>query len=217
MPRYMIATLVALLIGGSRWLYETSLVISVGDAQGGIWIGYSLIVSGITVLVTFLLAYLALRFFAERMRILCALCLVGVLLVAGHTGRAMLRLRDIRVALSDAANPTSSPDRLRSLVGYQTGFGYEIDNRIALNPNTPIDVLRALHGTPDQVGTEMCLARNPNTPDDILIEIANREHDYAQEWIQKSLRMNPRYGQVFGPTTGSSVRLPRGGATATDP
>lgn len=119
----------------------------------------------------------------------------------------MLQLKEIRLALADAANPTMNPDRLRALVGYQSGFGYEIDNRIAENPNTPVDVLRSLHGKPEQVGTEMCLARNPNTPDDILLELAKRDDKWA-EWIQKSLAMNPRYTQIVGPTTGSSGGCP---------
>jgi hypothetical protein len=215
--RIVLALFAGLLIGGSRYLYESSMPSLVPyDAQGGIWVAFSLVVSGATVLVTSLLCFLALRFFGEHMRVWGSLALLGLILIGGCTANTMLQLKEIRLALADAANPTMNPDRLRALVGYQSGFGYEIDNRIAENSNTPVDVLRSLHGKPEQVGTEMCLARNPNTPDDILLELAKRDDKWA-EWIQKSLAMNPRYTQMMGPTTGSSVRLPRGGATATDP
>ena len=64
-------------------------------------------------------------------------------------------------ALADAANPSTSPDRLRQLVHFDgIQAGYELDNRIASNPNSPDDALRLL-ATKNQLGTNMCLARNP--------------------------------------------------------
>jgi hypothetical protein len=94
-------------------------------------------------------------------------------------------------ALTDAANPLSSPDRLRRLARFDgIQAGYELDNRLASNPNTPPDVLREL-ATRDQLGTKMCLARNPRCPEDVL-QLLSRESD---EWIQKSLAANPNFRQ----------------------
>lgn len=60
-------------------------------------------------------------------------------------------------------------------------------------------VLRMLHGRPDRVGTEICVARNPNTLDDILrVLAAEPRGDPWHKYIQDSLKLNPRYEQVFG-------------------
>ncbi len=193
------ALLVGLLIGGSRFLYESSMPSLVPhDAQGGIWVVFSSVVSGGTVLLVSLFCFLALRFFGMQMRLWGSVCLLPLIFIVGWTANTMIHLTQIRHALVDAANPTTEPDRLRGLVGYETGFGYEIDNRIASNPNTPVDVLRSLYGKSDQVGTVMCLARNPKTPDDILLKLASRDDNW-KEWIQKSLAANPRYKEITGP------------------
>ena len=192
LQHFFISLLVAAAIGGSRWLYETSLVRSVIDAQGGIWTAYSCIVSAATALIVFILCFAALNFFAKDNAVLGTVLLLGLILAVGLTGRSMIRIYRIRTALTDAADENTSPQRLRSLVGYKTGFGYEIDNRIASNPNTPVDVLRDLHGIPGHIGTEMFLARNPNTPEDILIELSKSKN----KSIRKSLTKNPRYEQI---------------------
>ena len=109
-----------------------------------------------------------------------------------------VRYYDARRALFDASAASTSPERLRELVNFDgIQAGYELDNRIASNPNTPPDILRLLHGRPDQVGTEMCLARNPNTPDDVLLNLANRDDDWSQ-YITDSLKRNPKYDRVMG-------------------
>ena len=191
--RVILALLAGLLIGGTRYLYESSMPSLVPyDAQGGIWVVFSFILSGFTVLFASLLCFLALSFFGKHKRVWGSLALLGLILIGGCTANSMIQLKESRLALADAADPTANPERLRALVGYQSGFGYEIDNRIASNPNTPVDVLRSLHGKPHQVGTEMCLAENPNTPDDILMELAKRNDKWA-EHIHKSLARNPRY------------------------
>lgn len=205
LSRCVIAALVALLIGGPRWLYETSLIFSVRDAQGGIWLAYSTIICAGTVFSAFVFGVLSMSFFAKKMPVWGAVPLLGLVLLGGCTAYYMVILVQIRGALADAQNPSTSPERLRALVGYQTGFGYEIDNRIASNPNTPIDVLRSLHGKPHQVGTETSLARNPNTPDDILMELAKRD-DYWKDLMQKALDSNPRYAEIVGSTTKSDSR-----------
>lgn len=92
-------------------------------------------------------------------------------------------------ALTDAANPSTSPDRLRQLAHFDgIQAGYELDNRIASNPNLPDDVLRLL-ATKDQLGTKMCLARNPRSPKDVLDALSQD----GDEWIQKSLKDNPNF------------------------
>lgn len=92
-------------------------------------------------------------------------------------------------ALADAANPSTSPDRLRHLARFDgIQAGYELDNRIASNPNAPDDVLRLL-ATKDQLGTKMCLARNPRTPKDVLDALSRN----GDEGIQKGLKDNPNF------------------------
>jgi len=103
-----------------------------------------------------------------------------------------------RRALVDAAEDSTPLERLRELAQFDgIQAGYELDNRLASNPSTPADTLRLLHGRPDQVGTEMCLARNPNTPDDILQALAARNDKWAKH-IADSLKLNPKYNEVFG-------------------
>ncbi len=203
--RIIVALLVGLGIAGSRFAYESSMPSLVPyDAQGGIWVVYSLVVSGGTFILASLFCALTLQFFGKRMLTLGILCLLPLLVIGGCTINSMVELKHIRTALLDAQDPTTSPERLRALVGYETGFGYEIDNRIASNPNTPTDVLRSLHGKPDQVGTEMSLARNPKTPDDILLNLAKRDDDWAK-YIHDSLKANPRYNEIAGPTNASTA------------
>jgi hypothetical protein len=73
-----------------------------------------------------------------------------------------------RQALADAANRTTSAERLSDLVHFDgIQAGYELDNRLASNLNTPAASLREL-SLRDQVGTRMLLTRNPNTPHDLL-------------------------------------------------
>ena len=102
----------------------------------------------------------------------------------------------MRAALIDSANVNTNGNRLRELAAFENGPGYEIDNRVAKHPNTPPDVLRLLHGRPDQVGTEMCLALNPNTPDDILLTINDRSDEW-REYLQDALKQNPKYSELM--------------------
>jgi len=91
-------------------------------------------------------------------------------------------------ALVDASSTATSAERLSELIHFDgIQAGYELDNRIASNPNTPTDTLRELHAR-NQLGTQMTLARNPNTPTDILEALA----DSNDEWMQRSLTQNPR-------------------------
>ncbi|GEA13195.1 hypothetical protein KUL49_35700 [Alteromonas sp. KUL49] len=71
-------------------------------------------------------------------------------------------------------------------------FGYEIDNRIASNPSTPVDVLESLYGLEGQIGTDMSLARNPNTPNYLLIELSKHPDEMWRPQITKILARNPK-------------------------
>lgn len=176
-----------------RFLIESRMPMMVPyDAQGGIWIVYGIFTGGLTSLFVAFFSYHALKALAEKRKSNAIIFGFVVLVALAWTSNRIIELKRIGIALSDAQNSETEPARLRDLVGYQTGFGYEIDNRIASNPNTPVDVLRDLHGKPYQQGTEMCLARNPNTPDDILANLMKSD----DKWIQQSLESNPRYNEL---------------------
>jgi hypothetical protein len=97
-----------------------------------------------------------------------------------------------RRALADASNPRTSPERLAELEHFNgIKAGYELDNRLAANPNTPTNVLRELHGRKDQLGTEMKLAANPKTPQDILGALSKHE----DELVRRELAENPAIGE----------------------
>jgi hypothetical protein len=193
---FVVALLVGLSIAGSRFVYESSAAHLVsGDAQGGIWVFFSLVLSAGTFVLISLFCAFSLWSFSNHMRAVGCFWLLLLVFIGGHTVHRMTEIQQIRQALTDAKDPTTTPDRLRSLVGYDTGFGYEIDNRIASNPNTPLDVLRSLHEKPNQVGTDMSLAENPNTPDDILLELAGRDDSWKKS-IKRRLEANPRYKEL---------------------
>jgi len=165
------------------------------DAQMGIWYMFMVVILLFWLVTGFVAAGLLEAAWKSRWRLLAA----SVLLIwVAAISWSSVRYYNGGRALFDASASSTLPARLRELTSYDgIQSGYELDNRIASNPNTPIDALRLLHGRPDQVGTEMCLARNPNTPDDILIELANRKDDWSQ-YITDSLKRNPRYNEVFG-------------------
>lgn len=189
---------VAALVSAARWGLECGFVVPlVPDPQSPIWIMFSTITSAFifaTVYAAALVALRALKSDRSLLRVVACLPLLG-LLAWYSTG--FVRLAEMRAALLDSENPQASAERLRELARYRGGPGYEIDNRVASNPGTPPDVLQSLHGRPDQVGTEMCLAENPNTPDDVLRALAARQDEWAP-YINRSLKRNPRYQQVFG-------------------
>ncbi len=94
-----------------------------------------------------------------------------------------------RQALADARSPSTSVERLVALTEFKgIQAGYELDNRIASNPNATADILRKLYRR-DQQGTLMILSRNPRTPADVLQKLA--KNDLQDEWIRKGLHSNP--------------------------
>ncbi len=98
--------------------------------------------------------------------------LAAVLIWALAIGHASWEYIAARQALSDAASPTTSPDRLSALVHFDgIQAGYELDNRLAANRSTPPEALRELARRVDQTGTQMILAKNPHTPNDIMARL----------------------------------------------
>jgi hypothetical protein len=200
----LVATIVALLVGGARYGYETRVLMPLApDPQNAIWHVLSLVTSVVAATVSFALCWAGLRLVvaaaaAGRPVPASGLALlVGLAVVVVWTARDLHRMSVVRRALIDAADPATPAERLRELALHPGGPGYEIDNRVARHPNTRPDVLRMLHGRPDQVGTEMCLAANPNTPDDILRELAGRGDEWG-DLIREHLRSNPRHAELFG-------------------
>jgi hypothetical protein len=200
----LVAALVALLVGGGRHWYETRVLMPLvpADPQNAIWYVMSLVTSVVAALLSFALCWAGLHRIAAaagRLGFASGIALLaGLAVVVAWTARDLHRMSVVRQALIDAADPGTTVERLRELATHPGGPGYEIDNRVAGNPNTPPDVLRMLHGRPDQVGTEMCLAANPNTPDDILRELAGRGDEWGKI-IRAHLRRNPRHADLFGP------------------
>lgn len=193
----LIAVATGTFIGAARWVFECLFVVPlVPDPQSPIWIMISSVVSTFIAVTIALTTWILLRGGAAKSawtRLLAGIPLVALL---AWYATGFLNLAQMRAALLDSANPNTSAARLRELADYKNGPGYEIDNRIASHPNTPPDVLRSLHGRPDQVGTEMCLARNPNTPDDVLRAIAAKKGEWSK-YYDESLKRNPRYDEVF--------------------
>lgn len=203
----LVAAVVALLVGGSRYLYETRVLMPVApDPQNAIWHFFSLLTSVQAALVAFALGWAGLHRLTApapagrgtAARTGGVVLLTALALVVAWTVGDLRRMAVVRRSLIDAADPGTPAERLRQLATLRSGPGYELDNRVARHPNTPPDVLRMLHGRPDQVGTEACLAANPNTPDDILRELRDRNDDWGDH-IRAHLRTNPRYDDLFGP------------------
>lgn len=212
MRQLLVAVLIGVLCGAARWTYECRLVVTlVPDPQSPIWVVLSGITSSFIAATVSVAAWFAMRSRGSRSSWWqIASCAPLVLLLVWY-GSGFVALARMRTALLDAADPATGADRLRELADFTGGPGYEIDNRVARHPNTPADVLRALAGRPDQVGTDMCLAENPHTPDDVLRTIASREGQWTA-LVRTALRRNPRYVEVFG--EGEPVVAPASAAPA---
>lgn len=182
-----VSLLVAAVVAAVRWRYESAMPELVPtDAQNGIWIVYSAAVAIGTFVMCFAFLCTALLLFSagKKYRIEGVVALCAFLFVAGCTGNTLRGHSDARQALEDSANPATSPERLRALIGYQSGFGYEVDNRIAKHPNATEDILRVLSRKTGQTGTLLILVRNPNTPEDVILEIA----ESPNQWVQDALK-----------------------------
>jgi len=170
----LIAIVVSLVIALIKFIMEVSMALSVVDAQGGLVVLWACITSITIWGVLTLSTYKLMRAMVERdgFRVIASGLAVTVLLsIAAYSVTDSM---DKKQALSDAGNPQTAPQRLGELVGYQSGFGYEIDNRIASNPATPSEILALLYGRHGQMGTDLNLASNPNTPSHILVQLSER-------------------------------------------
>lgn len=185
------------LFGVSRWMFECLFVVPLNpDPQSPIWVMISTVTSVLIALTLIPCVWLALRGLESNSSLNRLASLVPLIVLLAWYSTGFIQLARIRSALLDSANPNTSGDRLRELANFSGGPGYEIDNRVAQHPNAPPDVLRSLHGRPDQVGTEMCLAMNPNTPDDVLLDLSNRNDEWAN-YISDALKRNPRYDELL--------------------
>jgi hypothetical protein len=192
-----IAVTAGALIGVARWMFECLFVVPlVPDPQSPIWIMISTVVSAFIAVTVALTTWILLRGLMTKSVFARLLACIPLVALIAWYATGFVNLAQMRAALLDSANPYTSAARLRELAEYKNGPGYEIDNRIAKHPNTPPDVLRLLHGRPDQVGTEMCLAENPNTPDDVLRAIATQKGEWSK-YYDDALKRNPRYDKVF--------------------
>jgi hypothetical protein len=157
------------------------------DAQMAIWQMFL-----IAKLLFWLITSSLLALVAIALRRFNGIRIIGPFLIAGWCAFALWAgvsyVRGGR-ALSDAANPGTSPERLESLVDFGgVQAGYELDNRLAANPRTPVSALRKL-AVKNQLGTQMILARSPRTPPDILQQLA-KVNDIN---VQDALKTNPSY------------------------
>lgn len=119
----------------------------------------------------------------KRKVISAALLLIWVAAICA----ASWQYQSARQALVAASDPLTPSDRLSELVHFRgIQAGYELDNRLAANPNTPSQALRELYQR-GQLGTQMTLARNPHTPKDLLEQLANHQ----EEIVRRSLERNP--------------------------
>ena len=201
----LIALGIGSLIGVARWIFECLFVVPlVPDPQSPLWIMISSVVSIFIAITLAPLAWILLRGLESKSLLVKYSACIPFLVLLSWYSTGFLNLAQMRAALLDSANPNTDADRLRELADYEKGPGYEIDNRVAKHPNTPPDVLRSLHGRPDQVGTEMCLAQNPHTPDDVLHAIATRKDEWSRYYLD-ALKQNPHTMRYSAPM----CRLPR--------
>jgi hypothetical protein len=165
------------------------------DSQQSVWLMY-LVAKTLFWLVTGIAAIALINTSEMKSRLSIFGCLLLVLWI-GALSWSIFVYHDARRALVDASSTESSPERLKALANFAgLQAGYELDNRLAGNPNTPPKVLRRLHGKPYQIGTEITLAKNPNAPDDVLLAIGARKDEWS-EHLQKALKENPRYKDLF--------------------
>lgn len=182
------------IVGLTLWVFECLFVVPlVPDPQSPIWIMVSTVSSIFIAATLALTVWTALRGLQSRSTTLVVGGVIGFLVLFGWFSTGFVHLAQMRAALIDSADSETGADRLRELADFKGGPGYEIDNRIAKHPNTSSGVLRMLHGRPNQIGTEMCLAQNPNTPDDILLAFSEN----ADGWLLDALKRNPRYDELF--------------------
>lgn len=162
------------------------------DAQSGIVIMYSLILNTVLWLVLSFAAFYFLQGLAQRYWFKSFVSGALSLLFIGYAGYMSVSAMQLSNALIAAADPSTPSQRLASLADAKLGYGYELDNRLAANPSTPVDTLRALYQRENQIGTDIKLARNANTPNSILIELSKRKDTNQRNAIIRALEANPK-------------------------
>jgi hypothetical protein len=162
------------------------------DAQSGIAIMYSLILNAALWLVLSIAAFYFLRGLAQKYWFKSVVSGALSLLVVGYAGYMSVSAVQLSNALIAAADPSTPSQRLASLADAKLGYGYELDNRLAANPSTPVDTLRLLYRRDGQIGTDLTLAANPNTPNDILIALSKRTSERWSDAIANALKRNPK-------------------------
>lgn len=172
--RLRVATLAILLVAllfGLRAASEFAMMHEYGnDAQMAIWVMFAVVKLGLWLLGGALAVGLLVVLWPRRVWAIVGLVVLLVWAVA--IGRASWQFNEGRRALADAASPTTSPERLHQLVHFDgIQAGYELDNRLATNRDTPPDALRELSTRVEQDGTQMLLSKNPRTPDDVLVRL----------------------------------------------
>lgn len=177
--------IVALLIG-LRAASEYAMMSEHGtDPQMGIWLMFMVLKLAFWLVTGVFVMSLLFAMRQSRFRMAASIMLLAWSVAIGW---ASWQYHQGAQALAEAADPSTSPARLQELVSFAgIQAGYELDNRLASHPSTPIEGLRKLYER-DQAGTQMRLAGNPNTPQDILQQLVNHE----DEWVRRSLRDNPR-------------------------
>ena len=158
----LVAVSIVVLLVSLRAGCEYSMMSAHGpDAQMGIWFMFMFVQLAFWLVTGVVAAALLTAAWPKLWWSLAAFALILVWMTA--IGWSSIRYYDGRRALVDASAASTSPERLRELADFDgIQAGYELDNRIASNPNTPPDILRLLRRRPNQIGTEMCLAQNPN-------------------------------------------------------
>ncbi len=156
------------------------------DAQMGIWIMFMIVKLTLWLLCGVMAAALLLLMWRSRWGWRAATVLFAVWGV--WICVSSWQYLSARNALADASNSSTVASRLQELVHFDgIQAGYELDNRIAIHPNTSPQSLRELHQR-GHLGTQMNLARNPNTPEDILQVLAKHEDTH----VRGNLGWNPK-------------------------
>ncbi len=188
----VIAVTFSFVVSYSAFNLQTRVTEIAPDAQSGIVIMYSLILNAALWLALSIAAFYFLQGLAQKYRFKSVVSGALALLVVGYAGYLSVSAMQLSNALIAAADPSTPSQRLASLAEADLGYGYEMDNRLAANPSTPVDTLRALYQRENQIGTDIKLARNTNTPNSILIELSKRHNSDQHNAIIRSLKNNPK-------------------------
>jgi hypothetical protein len=179
----LMAIAISFSVAATQYTFQTNITDIVIDAQMGIVELYALASSALLWVLLSLSIYMLIRASMgfHRLKVV-GFGLITIVLI-GHAAHT---------ALVDAADSSTSPERLRELVNAEIGLGYELHNRIANNSSTPVQVLESLYGIEGQIGTDLTLARNPNTPNHILIKLSKRHDSGWRKNIVNALQNNPK-------------------------